>query len=1309
MAASRISPLRPSIRLSPAHSRDNSRSASPERNPASLYQKIDPLLANLSPESTLQALTSTEAVPSGEKFTHDALSQSISQVSPAERALGIRAAIAAQNLNLWYKEVQSWTWPKLNEATAGKGFLPPTEISVEDNALESSSEKTPSDGVEYYGSLPAGIVAQYEQRIEDIRDEMDNLDVEELKEHVLNAHIPSRSRPSSSTSSVSGPPPLSYVQLSDFTAIVTATILRALPFLSRLSSLLSTWDVRLLVLRQIPGLLRELTATRSALDASFHALRSFNPAENTRSALSESHIRAEHVKLESSVVGVGRRMDRVLDALEGRRDSLPESWIDKLESIESDFAAWVVEAEQCRLRIEWLRGQERPKDAETLEEFKACPEEPTEQAISDVVESESLEAQSPTETPELEPQPTIAISPTPTSEEHSASAAAVEAPPDRQPDRHTSPEPQILSEAAVHNTTEVLKTPTSSVFSDRALDQVEPISPSRVPLPTTPAGENKENIPPPDITSPAVLPSPSRESRPPVLGDREREEPTVQKPALSNSPAATGVPDLAVSVDASDNEMPDVLESIESADRDVVDKAKENQSEAIIPIEPAQLNHPVAPVGPVTPIHEPAEFMAGESFSPGKSMSPNEEVIRSVETFSKTSGQTAADYAAVSETSEPQPRQVTPPDSAESELKPAKVRQRPTAATTLQQPTSRKPLQSPIKLSKNRTGKLKLGEYAQMPRPRQPSTGSVDSLDSDNSSLPSPDIPDPYTSSSNDHLNPSRSSALYPDTTTPRDAHILREDHLISLGNTQVPSNTPFQHNRAVSLPLERFINEDLAFDVDGESTPNMTGFEGGKQGLMTTRFSEEGSSTPTPPVPRLPRHRPALTRGKSASDLNSGGRKPTYPEPKAKVFGQNTAHRAKLHHEQPKSFRLRKRLIAHPSLESLGVKKQELSYVDENESELTDFGSRTSSPNKRSRKPRDQLDEKITSILNALPGRIHLVDPSNEADSSSSSSSVDRKTREKYQSESPHSQLTRSVTPAPSLTLMPAARRRLSHAHKTEDTSVKLYHLHHGGQTAPTKLFVRTVGEDGQRVMVRVGGGWADLGEYLREYIIHHGRRKVSETPRVEVQGISARASPGYSPNAMLTPATLAQHTSGRATPSRPPSVLSARPPSSLTVRKARRGSNASDASAMIPRSVTTGTVNTFISPPTIPTGRRRLSMSSTYSIGDHSPAYMATGQTHDTHSTPLGLAGPKPRSRQISMSPEGEAWVKDVLQQTRRSSSLNPPPFALNIAPENDPVERHEVPENRHVLPKIRSVGDMRSNSTNRRVVLRGLGSRR
>lgn len=253
MTNSRLSPLRPSIRLTPAY-RSGSRSPSrfPQRNAA--YQPIDPLLSNLSPESTLEALTSTDAVPTTEKDSYDILSKSISQVSPAERALGIRAALAAQRLGLWYKEVQRWEWPTQADAQLGKGFVPPSSTADASDEIDSSSPA--NDGTQYYGSLPEQVVKQYERRIEEIRDGMDSLDVEELKEHVLSAHIPSWSRPSSSNSSMSTPPPLSYVQLSDFTAVITATILRALPYLSRLNNLLSTWDIRLLVLRQIPGLLK---------------------------------------------------------------------------------------------------------------------------------------------------------------------------------------------------------------------------------------------------------------------------------------------------------------------------------------------------------------------------------------------------------------------------------------------------------------------------------------------------------------------------------------------------------------------------------------------------------------------------------------------------------------------------------------------------------------------------------------------------------------------------------------------------------------------------------------------------------------------------------------------------------------------------------------------------------------------------------------------------------------------------------------------------------------------------------------------
>lgn len=1353
MPASRISPLRPSIRLSPAHSRENSRSTSPA-HPESIYRKIDPLLANLSPESTLNALTSTEAVPSNEKFSRDVLSNSISQVSPAERALGIRAAVAAQNLNIWYKEVQSWTWPNHADAKEGKGFLPPVEVQLGGNGSGSASSTSlvppGTSDIAYYGCLPSTIVEQYEQRIEEIRDGMDNLNVEELKEHVLSAHIPSRSRPSSSTSTVSVPPPLSYVQLSDFTAVVTATILRALPFLSRLNNLLTTWDVRLLVLRQIPGLLRELKSARSALNTSFHTLRTSDPSENTKSFLSSSHLRADHAELESAVVSVGRRMDRVLDALEGRQDSLPESWIDNLEEIESDFAAWVVEADKYKLRTEWLRAKEQhEKEIKALETTAPPLEEEvdttqtetqSDEALVECLDPELTQERSQMGTIEEEPRIEPDLSSESEADEQEISQLSQDSglissesnstvPPLSEPDTPPSPHlqdkskhvPQIVSDDCANEDANT-PTPTQSVFPP--LPSIEPevdISPAQVPLPVTPSVENKENIPPIGFVQRSAPPSRDSSAKPAVLSERDTDEdPFTERPASSRKNDSVAAPDLLVSVDTpiesiyQDTPKLAVAEQATNPDK----KKDENDAQAT---ETADIAHfpsvqtdvtvqSEQPVATGTPDRRPKEELSSTALmeKPRLHYTP-------VHSSPKTTPTRIPVSTLLHKPLPPQPHRRVPIDSIQEPLHAAP---KPSQPTPQKQATSKKPLQSPIKLSKIRPAKLDLAKAAPKTRYRRPSTGSIGSLPSNNSSLiSSPDALDPNTDSSKDGplLTPPLSDFPQPPSFPPRGDHALRADRLRHLENRKVSPRTTFKDNRSLSLPLERFINEkmDLQMDRDPVSTP------AGRLPLKKTtipRDLPDPSTLPIPEVPaRLSSRRPALTRGKSASDLKSSGQAQKEAQKEAqrsvRTSTKSSSLRAIFNQDQPKSFRLRQRLTAHPSLESLGVRRQELEYVEEDVSELTDVGSRPSSPNRPRRKPRDRLDEKVNSILNTLPGRINLVDPNNEADTSSSSSSLDRKMRDRFLSESPPGPPSRSATPAPSFSLMPASRRR-SQVFKSEDSCVRLYHLQHTGQTAPTKLFVRTVGEENQRVMVRVGGGWADLGEYLREYVIHHGRRKVSETPRVEVQGLTARSSPGHStPGSMLTPAAPAYMASGRATPSRPPSVMSARPASSLNMRKVRRGSNASDAVGT--RSVTTSALASFTSPPSASTGRRRLSVSSNYSFGDmhpHSPGN-TNSLAPDSHSTPLGLAGPKPRARHVSMSPEGEAWVEDVLQKTRLSSSINPPPFPLDAALNHEVTGQHDISDTASIrsLPKVRSVGDIGFAGTSRRVVLKGLSTRR
>ncbi|KGO74276.1 hypothetical protein PITC_031270 [Penicillium italicum] len=1360
MATSQINSNRPSIHLSPSHSRNNSRPTSVERIPGAIYQQLDPLLSNLSPESTLQALTSTDAVPANEQAAHDILSRSISQVSPSERALGIRAAVAAQNLNLWYKEVQSWEWPNQRDAKIGVGFIPPSESHSGKNPIPSGFLAPPSNTqASYYGSLLATVVERYERRADEIRDGMDDLNVEELKEHVLNAHIPSRSRPSSATSCVSVPPPLSYVQLSDFTAVITATIMRALPYLSRLNALLATWEVRIFVLRQIPGLLRELSLTRSALDSSLQALRtphsSSSPSESPDASLA-----ADHVKLEFAVVAVGRRMDRVLDALEGRPDSLPEQWIDDLEAIESDFAVWVVEADKYKVRNAWLRSKAeseiaemRAADLRRAESSKETRQDPT----SDTAVLEPSDDLPSNQEHVIEYEPELQRAPELSSGDATlAGLQSVEQ--STMPFEETTlladceegdalPNPRLLMsistspiEEKQEDLTPVvvaddLDTPTQSHFPPPPTIGREPFPAlAHAPCAIDLTLENKENISPPGLQQldEAMSPPSQASTRPSPLSERSDlaedslvqvstlPEMRVQLPQVVVSASLLATEELSASAVCKDSPHDTVAgEKKNNSDEEGKQPSPHTKSTALTP-EPTPISSPVAREpeslnGPSEQIQcdTPVAATISPVLTPTGSGIPVP--------ISRPSGRASQIPMAVA--------------SLKSILNPTPVKShhpQNEGKAELCQRTVRKPLQSPIKLSKYRPGKPDLDKGGtvvhKITHRRRTSTGSVGSLLSDHSSLiSSPEVPEPRTDSSN--VTPIGTSS-HPGSIHPpsHGDHTLREDRLRRLESQKPDPRISFQQSRAVSLPLERFINERLGLGLGSESAPGVASVKPSRNRTHSVTSADfpkvpetrskitfqDTSAASIPPVPRLPTGHHQLARGKSVNDLNSQHEMAKIAEGNKKTFGMNSARRAMEHLLQPKSVRWRQRLTAHPSLESLGVKRQELSYVEEHESELTDFGFRPSSPNKHSKQPRDQLDEKINSILNSLPGQIHLVDSNHEADASSSSSSVDRRMR--YRSESPTGPA-RSNTPAPSLTLMAASRRRHSHTFKTEDSCVKLYHLHHGGQSAPTKLFVRTVGEEGQRVMVRVGGGWADLGEYLREYVIHHGRRKVSETPRVEVQGIKTRSSPSYSsPGTMLTPAT-SYLASGRATPSRPPSVLSARPPSSLTVHKKRRASTASE--GMGTRAVATGHLTSSASPPPtvapLPSSTgRRLSVSSGYSLSDaHSPNNTATTSTaNESRSTPLGLAGPKPRARYESMSPEGEAWVADVLQKTRRSSSHNPPQFALSMPPNHDADDRFEIGDSSvvgHSLPKVRSIGDIGSIGTSRRVVLKGLGSRR
>ncbi|KAI4725436.1 hypothetical protein E4T49_06789 [Aureobasidium sp. EXF-10728] len=296
-----------------------SRSPSPSRHSRNHSQSDDPLGRDLSPTRTLKAFTSTPG--SEESKSQVALVRLIEKASTSERAFGIRIAQTCKDIKAWHAELQQWPW--------SGSFEPPAHAA---HAVEGP----------YWGSLRETQVVAYEQRIQDIREALFDLDVDELKDYVLSQHV----QPKTSDYEL-------YERLDDFTALITATILRALPDLSRLGRLLDTWSMRVTLLRKVPGYLRGLDQAKTDLDNAWSAMAEHLRDTNDTSAMRDA-FHSTQEQLESRMGKVGGRLDSMLDDLEGRDETLPDVWIDTFESLEANYSDW-------RTRIErHIAGQNVP-------------------------------------------------------------------------------------------------------------------------------------------------------------------------------------------------------------------------------------------------------------------------------------------------------------------------------------------------------------------------------------------------------------------------------------------------------------------------------------------------------------------------------------------------------------------------------------------------------------------------------------------------------------------------------------------------------------------------------------------------------------------------------------------------------------------------------------------------------------------------------------------------------------------------------------------------------------------------------------
>ena len=302
-----------------------------------ISEELDPLLRSLSPSSTLAALRTNDAVNRVPGSKEKLLADSVAEASQGERALGIRAALAGKKLREWVEELEEWEWPD-------EKFAPPTGKGYKNGEHGEDASATSDSADAYMGSLQAQVVKEREARVKGIKDDMEMLEVDELKHFVLGAHSNSSSRSSSYSFSNGGQGPSQYNHLNDFTVVITATIVQALPFLARLEKLLHCWSLRLLVLRQIPSFRNQLEDTQVALDSAWTTLKQATPAGANLEITRETYVAIRAI-LQERVSDLARRIDAILDALEGSQDRLPDDWIDEMEDAEAGFQDWIAEAE----------------------------------------------------------------------------------------------------------------------------------------------------------------------------------------------------------------------------------------------------------------------------------------------------------------------------------------------------------------------------------------------------------------------------------------------------------------------------------------------------------------------------------------------------------------------------------------------------------------------------------------------------------------------------------------------------------------------------------------------------------------------------------------------------------------------------------------------------------------------------------------------------------------------------------------------------------------------------------------------------
>lgn len=1245
-------------RLSSLHARTASRS--PVR-----LRDVDSLLRDLSPTTTLRAF---RADPNSTEMAFgstnaDILARSIQSSSESERALGAKAAQSCLDLRTWLREMESWKWP-------GSFDIPEhvrEKLRMQDGIM------TGENGEEYWGSLPANTVKAYEQRADEIGQLLDEMDVEELKEYVLSSHYRASSRPPSRSRRLSTMSTLDLVtsdmkRLDDFTALVTATILQALPFLTHLNRLLDVWTIRLMILRSAPQYLRELERARAQLERGWEVISASLAEDVTIDRQTVFQLKSS---FERQVGTLGRKLDRFLDDLEGREDRVPDSWIDDFENLESAYGAWVAQADRRVLESEWRRSRQSQTAQTMIRDPEQAPEPRQPSLGADSVCRSSVETSMSTDpfanfdqaagVNQRSKSPSSDVVPTPALQQNNLSPQS------------TTPNTRSISERLSLN----VEDPASYRSVSESAVQEEPgagsIAKRRAAFLNDIERTNSLKL-----ASKSPVRSFEHASNAFTRLFKKDRSPDKSRPVPRRSGSSrSGLNgQLGGSVTASSVRSPSSASSTygsaEKPHRDSTPETRETLATNLRGSSPGVLNdmvqrssspHASSP----QPVYEVKEgvgsgYSGPETYQPRR-LSPvytspsNSQMPENWPLGGESNASMDQDQQSQAEGSNPSSHDeqaidvqsfehlehtysgASPPSDREEENN-GEVHDQPSLP---QLRDSRDETVSPMTPLPTDTFDRMFVET--LPQPPAETPGSVNA----------PERSSPWTGSRRRHSLPRPQRGGIPG--------MLRRSSISSsyLENGYSSTTSTMLDTESIASPLDanllgteederKWVKRASATFIEAFPRSELKSINVSRPSGSTPRNSTS-SSQPSPPrsMPETtsPAHSNKSMETVQAVDTISASSQdpvdsPGSPSRDSKhVIVEEDAAPQTTPYQKPATDLAESSptvngdpaspLQAAPLNAAMMKRRGKNNVNDENKAPMYTLSPASQfQKTTHSKQGEDSFDRHVSEVVKTLPAPIKFrsrpgaVTPVNQNRSGEGRASIGPRTKN---APSPRVPSRNGMVIAPA---EPSPKK----SSPISDSEVKLYHLTQAGRDEPIKLFVRLVGE-GERVMVRVGGGWADLADYLRQYAEHHGSRTVSDGG-LELQTVTNGQSRRISGPVELKSRTAPATPVPESTPFRPQSRDSEKDWTT----------NASPFAARAPTPTMYGT-NTRSSTPKSSSGSSGSRPSTANGPGSSRPS-----SRQSTTADGYGLAGPSSTGKRGMLPDHKAKWVDSMIERAKASA---------------------------------------------------------